>query len=82
MNKVTLSGVLGFSVLVLVGWMLWYFFLTIQDADANVKAGIVGALGILLAAIVTNFFTRRREINARHFFGKASGIRKDHRHHL
>lgn len=74
------TGVLGFLfACVLVAsfaWAAWYFVLAIQEADANVKAGIIGLLGMFLAAILTNFFTRRREINARHFSEKREAYAK------
>ena len=71
MNKTNiLSFLFGCVLVALLGWIAWYFILAIQEADANVKAGIIGILGVLLAAILTNFFTRRREINARHFAEK------------
>ena len=41
-----------------------YFF---QAADANVKAGIVSVAGLLFAAMLTNYYTRQREVRARHF---------------
>lgn len=77
MNRINFLGFLLGAVLVgLLGGIVWYFILAIQEADANVKAGIIGILGVLLAAILTNFFTRRREINARHFLEKREAYGK------
>ena len=56
--------------------MVWYFASNMQEADANVRARIVGILGALGAAILTNFYTKRREINARHFSEKREAYRK------
>ena len=71
MNKENFLGFLfGCLLVALLGWIVWHFILVIQEADANVKASIFGVLGVLLPAILTNFFTRRREINARHFSEK------------
>ena len=75
-KKNVLNMLLGCSVLALLGWMAWYFVQTIQEADANVKAGIVGIVGVLLAGVLTNFFTKRREINARHFSEKREAYGK------
>lgn len=77
MNRTNFLGFLFGVVLVgLLGGLAWHFILAIQEADANVKAGIIGILGVLLAAILTNFFTRRREINARHFLEKREAYGK------
>ena len=77
MNKTSIfSAFLGCMLFALLGWMIWYFIVTIQEADANVKAGVVGVLGVFLAAILTNFLTRRREINARHFLEKREAYGK------
>ena len=59
--------------LVLVGaivWLGWEFLSVIQDADTNVKAGIFGSLGAFLIAIWTNYYSRQREVLARHFSDK------------
>ena len=77
MNETNIFSVLlGCELFALLGCIAWYFILTIQEADANVKAGIVGLLGVFLAAILTNFFTRRREINAQHFSEKREAYGK------
>ena len=71
-----LSVLFGIVFVGMLGGIAWYFILAIQEADANVKAGVIGILGVLLAAILTNFFTRRREINARHFLEKREAYGK------
>ena len=77
MNKTNLlSFLFGCVLLVILVGITGGFILAIQEADANVKAGIIGILGVLLTAILTNFFTRRREINARHFSEKREAYGK------
>ena len=77
MNKTKVFGLLlGCLVAVLVGWVIWYFVVSIQEADANVKAGIIGVLGVFVVTILTHFFTRKREINARHFSEKREAYGK------
>lgn len=77
MNKTNIFSVfLGCVSFAFLAWTVWYFILAIQEADANVKAGIVGLLGMFFTAILTNFFTRKREINARHFSEKCEAYGK------
>lgn len=77
MNKTKVFGFLfGCIVAVLVGWFIWYFVVSIQEADANAKAGIIGVLGVFVVTILTHFFIRKREINARHFLEKREAYGK------
>ncbi|MXZ13858.1 MAG: hypothetical protein F4Y78_07660 [Candidatus Dadabacteria bacterium] len=69
--------ILGYvAVLVLVGigvWLLWVFVTNINSADPSVKAGLIGLLGMFLVALFTNYQTKKREIDARHFADKREG---------
>ena len=69
--------ILGYvAVLILVGigaWLLWVFVTNIDSADPSVKAGLIGLLGMFLVALFTNYQTKKREIDARHFANKREG---------
>ena len=71
-----LNTLLGLAIVGIFGWIIWYFISNIQAADANVKAGIFGLFSLLLTAILTHFYTKRREINARHYSEKREAYRK------
>lgn len=65
-----------FAVLAFVGlaiWLSWVFVVNINVADPSVKAGLIGLLGMFLVALITNYQTRKREIDARHFADKREG---------
>ena len=67
------------EVVVLVAGSLvagWYLVNNLQDADPGLRAGIIGALGAVVAAIVTHVNTKRREINERHFSEKREAYGK------
>ena len=75
-KRSALDFVVTCLVLGLVGLALWYSIPIIQAADANVQASIVGLFGLLLTGLVTNAYTKRREINARHFSEKREAYGK------
>lgn len=64
------------ALVVTLAVMGWYFVATVQEADPNFKAGIVGAVAVFVVAILTNFLTRKREIDARHFSEKREAYGK------
>ena len=45
----------------------------VRQADASIKAGLIGLFGMLSAALVTHYQAKKREINARHFADKREG---------
>ncbi|PCI40898.1 MAG: hypothetical protein COB46_05785 [Rhodospirillaceae bacterium] len=53
-----------------ISWLFWLFVQNIQEADANIKVGLIGFLGMLSATLITHNQTKNREINARHFAEK------------
>ncbi len=70
-NVLKILGVLAFVGL--VGWLSWVFVVNFNVADPSVKAGLIGLLGMFLVALITNYQTRKREIDARHFVDKREG---------
>jgi hypothetical protein len=62
-----------FAILSFAVWMLWVFVTNINAADASVKAGLIGLFGVFSAALITNYQTKKREIDARHFADKREG---------
>ena len=76
MKRRAFDIVVACFVLGLVGLALWFAIPIIQAADANVQASIVGLFGVFVTGLVTNVYTRRREINARHFSEKREAYGK------
>ena len=60
--------ILGYvAILVFVGlaaWLLWVFVANINVVDPSVKAGLIGLLGMFSIALITNYQTKKREIDA------------------
>lgn len=71
-----IDSLLVFSILGTIGLVLWYSIPIIRAADANVQASIVGIFGVFITGILTNVYTKRREINARHFSEKREAYGK------
>jgi hypothetical protein len=72
MNK--FFGYLGaLAICGFTAWLGWLFIENIREADASIKAGLIGLLGMVVVALVTNYQSRKREINARHFAEKREG---------
>ena len=65
--------VMGLGIVVFAAWLLWVFVANINAADSSVKAGLIGLLGMFSAALITNYLTKKREIDARHFADKREG---------
>jgi len=65
-----LIAIVGFCF---VSWLFWLFVQNIQEADANIKVGLIGLLGMLGATLMTHIQTKKREINSRHFLEKRDG---------
>ena len=72
-RKTILTTTLAIAALLPIGWLIWYFISIIQQANPNVKAGLVGVLGLILAALLAHHYTKRRETIARHFSDKRQG---------
>ena len=72
MNKI-LRFVVAIALLAFAGWLGWLFIDNVHQADASIKAGLIGLFGMLSAALVTHYQTKKREINARHFADKREG---------
>ncbi|PHS79260.1 MAG: hypothetical protein COB59_02780 [Rhodospirillaceae bacterium] len=72
MSKLVSSiiAIIGFGFCV---WLFWLFVQNIQEADANIIAGLIGLLGMLGATLMTHVQTKKREINSRHFMEKREG---------
>lgn len=68
-------GFLVLCVLILsvTGIFIWVFAYSFYEASANVKASLIGFLGVTGIAIYTNYQTKQREIKARHFTEKRKG---------
>ena len=65
-----------FVVCIFVGFaacLSWGFVVNINVADPNVKAGLIGLFGMFPAAFITNYQTKKREIDGRHFADKREG---------
>ena len=56
-----IGGIAGVAIIFLI------YVLLSEDVSANVKAGVLASFGVVGAAIVTHSFTKKREIDARHF---------------
>ena len=65
-----------FAAAGIAAWLVWVFVTNISAADASVKAGLIGLLGMFSVAIVSNYQTKNREIDARHFLHKREGYMK------
>ena len=63
----------AFAILAFGAWLLWVFVGNVGEADASIKVGLIGLFGMLTAALVTHYQTKKREINARHFADKREG---------
>ena len=64
-------AILAFVVLAV--WLFWVFVENINAADPSVKAGLIGLLGMFSVALISNYQTKKREIDARHFADKREG---------
>lgn len=49
----------------LVGWLA--YLLVSEQVNANVKVGVLAAIGAVGATLMTHWLTKKREIEARHF---------------
>ena len=67
------SYVLAILMVAVFGWLLWVFLANISEADASVKAALIGFSGVILAAVAAHHQTKKREINARLFADKREG---------
>ena len=72
MKKCT-TYILGFAIVLFSVWMAWVFVNSLEKADASIKAGLIGLLGMLSGALVVHYLTKKREIDARHFADKRAG---------
>ena len=72
MKKCT-TYILGFAIVLFSVWMAWVFVNSLEKADASIKAGLIGMLGMLSGALVVHYLTKKREIDARHFADKRAG---------
>ena len=72
MKKIS-GWVLVVFLIVLSGWIIWTFILNFMEASPNVKAGLLGAGGAVVAALIANYLTRKRDIASRHFDDKRKG---------
>lgn len=64
------------AALGVIGSILWYSIPIVRAADANVQASLVGLFGVFVTGLLTNVYTKRREINARHFSEKREAYAK------
>jgi hypothetical protein len=71
-NK-ALQYFLAFAIVAFTGWLIWLFVKNIGAADASIKAGLIGLFGMLTAALITHYQSKKREIDARHFADKRKG---------
>lgn len=67
-GNVALSVIVGTAV-----FLLWFFLSNLWEADANVKAGIIGFISAIAVVSFTHYYTKKREISARHFTDKRKG---------
>lgn len=72
MNKMVRIAV-AIALFCFGGWLIWLFIINVQSSDSNIKAGLIGLFGMLTAALITHYQTKKREINARHFGDKRTG---------
>ena len=70
MNTKRSHGIIGMLVVLFTVFFLWLFVSNLLKADANIKAGIIGFIGVITAALVTHYQTKKRENSARHFANK------------
>lgn len=61
---------LGILVLLFLGWLLWQAFTYVRNLNPSISVGIFGLSGIFIGAIISHYYTKNREINARHFANK------------
>ena len=61
------------AVLAFGGWLIWIFIDNVREADASIMVGLIGLLGMLTAALIAHYQTKKREINARLFDDKSKG---------
>ena len=62
-----LGLVLAVGLVGLVVWLIW----ALLQADKVVQSGVLTAIGALAAVLISQHFSQRREIEARHFEQKA-----------
>ena len=73
-NVLKILSYIAVLVFIVVGaWLSWIFLTNINSADPSVKAGLIGLLGMFLVALITNYQTKKREIDARHFTERRKG---------
>ena len=66
MNKDT-NFLIGLMAVACLTYLCYLFIGAFSEASPNVKVGAIGLLGVVLAGMVTHYYTRIRETNARHF---------------
>ena len=75
MNKF-IQGLVILLVLAMVaafGWLVWVFVANIGEADASVKAALIGFSAVVITALAAHSYTKKREIDARLFADKRAG---------
>lgn len=67
-GKLVLCVITGSAV-----FLLWFFLSNLWEADANIRASVLGFIGAIAVASFTHYQTKKREISARHFTDKRKG---------
>lgn len=62
-----ISATIILAIISVALWLLWIFIQNIEAASSSVKASLIGILGVLIAGIITQYYTKKREVNARHY---------------
>ena len=71
--KNILAWILGIILTFLFIGICWIFVSNFQQASPNVKAGLIGFVGTITAALTVSRQTKKREIESRHFSDKREG---------
>ena len=66
-----IEKILAFFIITLIGLLIWLFYGYFVSSDANVKASLIGLGTVIVAAIITHTYSKKREIQARHFSEKS-----------
>ena len=73
MKDIKLNRLLGGTILIAIFAIIGLFVWSLIEADANTRSAIIAATGIIIAALIANNQTKKREIAAHHFSDKRNG---------
>ena len=73
MNKV-ITGILWILAIFIFAYLIYEFVLYFTNAEKDIKAAVIGVIGLSLVAVFSHYFAQKREIASRHFSEKVKAF--------